>query len=85
VDTSLGPDTRPLHRLPLRRALPSGRGQAGAGALREERDFLHLTGDPTQEAVLRPPGADKASGLLCAVDSDAINVYTLTARAMNPG
>jgi voltage-gated potassium channel len=54
-------------------------------SLLEEHDVPHLTADPTQEAVLRRAGVDQASGLLCAVDSDAINVYiTLTARAMNP-
>jgi voltage-gated potassium channel len=54
-------------------------------ALLDEHDVPHLTADPTQEAVLRRAGVEQASGLLCAVDSDAINVYiTLTARAMNP-
>jgi len=54
-------------------------------ALLEDHQVPHLTGDPTQEAVLRRGGVEQASGLLCAVDSDAINVYiTLTARAMNP-
>jgi voltage-gated potassium channel len=55
-------------------------------ALLEEDGVPHLAGDPTQEAVLRRAGVERAAGLLCAVDSDAVNVYiTLTARAMNPG
>lgn len=46
---------------------------------------LHLTGDPTSEPVLRRAGIERAKGLLCAVDSDATNVYiTLTARSLNP-
>ena len=54
-------------------------------ALLEEHGVLHLAGDPTQETVLRRAGVEQARGLLCAVDSDAINVYiTLTAREMNP-
>jgi voltage-gated potassium channel len=45
----------------------------------------YLVADPTQEAVLEEAGIHRAKALLCAVDSDAINVYiTLTARAMNP-
>ncbi len=41
--------------------------------------------DPSEEGVLREVGVDRARGLVCAVDSDEINVYiTLTARALNP-
>jgi voltage-gated potassium channel len=54
-------------------------------SLPEEDGVPYLTGDPTQEAVLRRAGVGQASGLVCAVDSDVVNVYfTLTARAMNP-
>lgn len=53
--------------------------------LMEERDIPYLTADPTQAAVLVRAGIERAKGLVCAVDSDAINVYiTLTARALNP-
>lgn len=46
---------------------------------------LHIRADPTQETVLRQAGVQRARGLICAVDSDAANVYiTLTARAINP-
>lgn len=45
----------------------------------------YLIADPTEEAVLKQAGIDRARGLVCAVDSDAINVYiTLTARSLNP-
>jgi len=46
---------------------------------------LYLAADPTQEQVLRQAGVEHARGLICAVDSDAANVYiTLTARAIKP-
>jgi voltage-gated potassium channel len=46
---------------------------------------LHLIADPTKESVLRQAGVERARGLICAVDSDADNVYiTMTARAVNP-
>jgi voltage-gated potassium channel len=41
--------------------------------------------DPSLEPVLRAAGVERAAGLLCAVDSDATNVYiTLMARSLNP-
>ncbi|MGH9195224.1 MAG: potassium channel family protein, partial [Acidimicrobiia bacterium] len=55
-------------------------------AMMEEQGINYLIGDPTEESVLRQAGIDRAKGLVCAVDSDATNVYiTLTARAINPG
>jgi voltage-gated potassium channel len=46
--------------------------------------FPYIVGDPTQESVLKEAGVGKASALLCAVDSDSVNVYiTLNARALN--
>ncbi len=51
----------------------------------EEQDVPYIAGDPTAEDVLRRAGIQRARGLVCAVDSDAANVYiTLTARALNP-
>lgn len=51
----------------------------------EEHGIPYLLGDPTEESVLMQAGIDRALGLVCAVDSDAVNVYiTLTARAINP-
>lgn len=53
--------------------------------LMEEHDVPYISADPTQEAVLIQAGIEHAKGLVCAVDSDAINVYiTLTARTLNP-
>jgi voltage-gated potassium channel len=44
-----------------------------------------LIDDPTLEPVLRTAGVERARGLVCAVDSDATNVYiTLTARSIKP-
>jgi len=55
-----------------------------AERMREE-GVAYLIEDPTHETVLRAAGADRARGLVCAVDSDATNVYiALVARAINP-
>jgi voltage-gated potassium channel len=49
-----------------------------------DNDVPHLIADPSLEPVLREVGVDRARGLICAVDSDATNVYiTLTARSLN--
>lgn len=51
-----------------------------------EQGVLHVQGDPSDEQVLAAVGIDRARALVCAVDSDAANVYiTLTARSLNPG
>jgi voltage-gated potassium channel len=43
----------------------------------------YLLGTPSDEQVLRQAGIDRARGLICAVDSDAENVYiTLVARSL---
>ena len=45
----------------------------------------YLIDDPSLEPALREAGVERARALLCAVDSDATNVYiTLTARQMQP-
>lgn len=50
-----------------------------------EAGVLYLLDDPQREDVLEQAGIERARGLLCAVDSDAANVYiTLLARARNP-
>lgn len=52
----------------------------------EEDDVLFLIEEGTSETVLRTAGVDRARALVCAVDSDATNVYiTLVARSLNPG
>src|SRR5579875_2340625 len=49
-----------------------------------EHGVLHVPGDPSDEQVLQAAGISRARALICAVDSDAANVYiTLTARALN--
>jgi voltage-gated potassium channel len=51
-----------------------------------EHGVRYIPGDPADETVLRQAGIERARGLMCAVDSDAANVFiTLTARALNPG
>ena len=53
--------------------------------LLEEHGVRYISGDPADETVLRQAGIERAQGLICAVDSDAANVFiTLTARALNP-
>jgi voltage-gated potassium channel len=50
-----------------------------------EAGVAYVIGDSSEEAVLEQAGIRRARGLLCAVDSDADNVYiALTARALNP-
>ncbi len=51
-----------------------------------QRDKVaYLIDNASSEQVLWRAGIDRARGLVCAVDSDAENVYiTLTARALNP-
>ena len=50
-----------------------------------EHGVRYIPGDPADETVLRQAGIERARGLVCAVDSDAANVFiTLTARALNP-
>ena len=51
-----------------------------------ERDALcYLIGDASDEAVLRQAGIGRAQGLICAVDSDAENVFiTIVARSLSP-
>lgn len=45
----------------------------------------HIFGDPSHEAVLLEAGIHRARALVCAVDSDAVNVFiTLTARGLRP-
>jgi voltage-gated potassium channel len=51
-----------------------------------ERDAVcYLIGDASDEAVLRQAGIERAQGLICAVDSDAENVFvTIVARSLSP-
>ena len=57
----------------------------GREAAMIEAGVPYLLDDPQKEDVLEQAGIERARGLLCAVDSDAANVYiTLLARARNP-
>ncbi|HMK95916.1 MAG TPA: potassium channel protein [Acidimicrobiales bacterium] len=51
-----------------------------------QRDgVLYVIGTPSDEGVLRLAGIERARGLICAVDSDAENVYiTIVARSLRP-
>lgn len=50
----------------------------------QEKDILIIEGDATREDVLEQANIKEAKGLICALSSDAINVFvTLTAREMN--
>jgi len=51
----------------------------------EHDGACYLIGDASDEAVLRQAGIDRAQGLICAVDSDAENVFiTIVARSLSP-
>ena len=51
-----------------------------------EDGVSYIIDDPSLEAVLEAAGVKRARALICAVDSDATNVYiTLMARSLNPG
>jgi voltage-gated potassium channel len=51
----------------------------------EDHDVLGLAADATEEETLLRAGLERASALLCALASDADNVYTiLTAREIRP-
>jgi voltage-gated potassium channel len=49
-----------------------------------EDGVLYILDDPSHESVLKSAGVERAKGLVCAVDSDATNVYiALIARSLN--
>jgi len=52
----------------------------------EERGFLFLSGDATDDHVLERAGVRRASGLVVTTANDATNMYiVLSARVLNPG
>lgn len=52
----------------------------------EQRGWLYLIGDATEERVLQEAGLERARSLVAAIPSDAANVFiTLTARELAPG
>jgi len=51
----------------------------------QQRGYLLLVGDATNDDILREAGVERAACLLAAADSDANNTFiTLTAKALNP-
>ena len=57
-----------------------------AGRAAEERGYLLLHGDATEDAVLERAGIHRARGLIVTTANDATNVYiVLSARVLNPG
>lgn len=52
----------------------------------ENRQWLFITGDATDDAVLKQAGIDRAQALASVLPTDADNVYiVLTARLLSPG
>jgi len=59
--------------------------KAGLEADLERDRRCYLIGDAADEGLLRAAGIERARGLICAVDSDAENVYiTIVARSLSP-
>lgn len=51
-----------------------------------EHNYLAISGNATHEEVLRQAGIERAQGIVCAINSDAENVFiTLCAKEQNPG
>jgi voltage-gated potassium channel len=56
-----------------------------AARLAEERGYLFLEGDATDDAVLERAGVRRARGLIVTTGNDATNMYiVLSARVLNP-
>jgi K+ transport systems, NAD-binding component len=52
--------------------------------LEDNPDLVYIKGDATQDELLMKAGIDRAVGLICALPTDADNVFiVLTARALN--
>ncbi|MEO6810361.1 MAG: potassium channel protein [Isosphaeraceae bacterium] len=59
--------------------------QADRGQEIEQRGWLYLIGDATEEKVLQDAGVERAKALVTVIPSDATNVFiTLTARELAP-
>ena len=51
----------------------------------EDRGYLVINGDATEEVTLHQAGIERASALATVLSDDAVNVFiTITAREMNP-
>jgi voltage-gated potassium channel len=56
-----------------------------AARLADERGYLHVAGDATEDAVLERAGIRRARGLIATTANDATNMYiVLSARVLNP-
>jgi voltage-gated potassium channel len=56
-----------------------------AARFAEDRGFLHLAGDATEDAILERAGVRRARGLIATTANDATNMYiVLSARVLNP-
>jgi voltage-gated potassium channel len=56
-----------------------------AARFAEDRGYLHLAGDATEDAVLERAGVRRARGLIATTANDATNMYiVLSARVLNP-
>jgi len=54
-------------------------------SLLEEKGYLYILGDASDEKTLQRAGIDRAKGLVAVLGNDAHNVYvTLTAKGLNP-
>ena len=57
-----------------------------ATRLAEDRGYLLLAGDATEDAILERSGVRRARGLIATTANDATNMYiVLSARVLNPG
>ncbi len=53
--------------------------------LKNDSSLIYIKGDATDDALLVQAGIDRAKGLICALPTDADNVFVvLSARALNP-
>src|SRR5262249_29488314 len=67
---------------------PRARPDPGPAATRlaEDRGYLLLAGDATEDAILERAGVRRARGLIATTANDATNMYiVLSARVLNPG
>jgi voltage-gated potassium channel len=56
-----------------------------AARFSEDRGYVHLAGDATEDAVLERAGIRRARGLIATTANDATNMYiVLSARVLNP-
>jgi voltage-gated potassium channel len=68
-------------RVPFVVVDPSAAGSRHA----QEREYLHVAGDATEDAVLERAGIRRAKGVIVTTSNDATNMYiVLSARLTNP-